>query len=433
MITFATLFLGLTLGPQSISLIVSDQVSRVEIVIDGSSVALLDGEPWLLEWDFGQSLLPHELVAIATDRQGHELGQARQWLNLPRNKAEVAIVVEGDSEGQHRSARLIWESLSGKEPRAASITFDDQPLAVTDLSSIPLPPHDPQELHFLRAELEFENNLTSTAEFIFGGPHLGEISSELTAVPVFLEGRRKLPAVAELSGWFMARSGQPEVIAAEKGEAAILVVRSFGSRENLHRIRAEEMSKPLPGAMWRRTALFGSQGWSLKIIWPISRLLVGKSIPFELFAYSEPLPDESGSLVRWLTEMDPPPELEGNERLADAVAVAGVNAAAKSRRRIVVLILGDPETDASSLSPDRVQKYLQALHVPLFVWSTVPSGSPTHGWGPTMDVSSPAQLERAVKLLFGSLDRQRIIWLDGFRLPQDIGLSSRAEGVRIAQ
>ncbi|MCP4205355.1 MAG: hypothetical protein GY769_25875, partial [bacterium] len=99
MIVFVTLFLGLVFGPQSISVIVGDEVDRVEIVVDGLRVAELADAPWSLEWDFGEDLAPRELEAVAFDAEGEEIGRARQWLNLPRQPAEAAILVRGGKNG----------------------------------------------------------------------------------------------------------------------------------------------------------------------------------------------------------------------------------------------------------------------------------------------------------------------------------------------
>ncbi len=433
MITFISLFLGLVIGPHTIVLMVSEPVIRVEIVVDGSKVAELAGKPWSLEFDFGDSLVPHELMAVGFDAEDHEVSRVRQWLNLPRQAAETVIAVEGDPEGEHRTARLTWESIAGKQPKNILVTFDQEPLHVTDPSSISLPPHDPGQIHFLRAELEFEGDVTSNAEFVFGGDQLEEISSELTAVPLEPLKSKKIPSVEKVAGWFEVPTGPLEVVAWERGAADIIIVPALGSLKDLHQIRNQEMSKPLPSSAWRRSILFGSQDWVLRLVWPISRVQAGIQTPFELFAHSAPPASESGNLLRWLTEIEPPPELEGSQRLSDAVAVAGVTVAGKRGRRAVVLVIGDEEADTSRLSPSQVQRYLRALHVPLQVWSTRPAGSATGSWGPSVDISSPGKLQKAMNQLFESLDGQQVVWLAGYHLPQDIELTLSAKDIRLVQ
>ncbi|HSN88583.1 MAG TPA: hypothetical protein VL025_17610, partial [Thermoanaerobaculia bacterium] len=86
-IAFLTLFFGLTLGSQPVELTVTGPVAAVEILLDGAPVARFDGPPWSGRIDFGQALLPHELVARALDDQGTEVSRVRQWVNLPRSHA----------------------------------------------------------------------------------------------------------------------------------------------------------------------------------------------------------------------------------------------------------------------------------------------------------------------------------------------------------
>lgn len=431
MITFLSIFLGLILGPQTISVAVGEGVANVDLYVDGSKVAALEHEPWSIEWDFGDELIPHELMAVALDSDGDEIGRARQWINLPRQPAEAAIVLRGsDKEGG--LAELTWESLSGSEPRQVRVVFDQVELPMADPRSIRLPPHDPEELHFIRAELEFADDVTSTVEFVFGGSFLDDVSSELTAIPVVLRKRKNLPSASELSSWFTTRSDSAEVVASEKGTAEILVVRDRSALEDLRAMKALEMSKPLPGAMWRRTAAFGRQDWTLRQIWPLSRWQLGARAPFELFAYSQPAPSESGSFLRWLIDIEPPPDLAGEQRLADAVAVAGVTASANHTRRAVVLVLGSDPEDDGSLAATQTRKYLQWLRVPLVVWSTAPGAQKADGWGPAVDVSTVPTLESAIDGLFDQLDRQRIVWLADYHLPQDIELTPAATGIHLA-
>ena len=118
---------------------------------------------------------------------------------------------------------------------------------------------------------------------------------------------------------------------------------------------------------------------------------------------------------------------------SDAVAVAGRGVAQRNRRRAVVLILGENPTDVSGLSAKLARQYLATVHVPLVVWSTDPQGGWAQaGWGEPRDISSVTLLEREVKALTALLDRQRIVWLEGFHLPQMISLAADARGLAFA-
>jgi hypothetical protein len=120
-------------------------------------------------------------------------------------------------------------------------------------------------------------------------------------------------------------------------------------------------------------------------------------------------------------------------RIADAVAVAGLQAMAQNRRRAVLLVLAGGEKDASRYDPTTVRRYLESLRVPLFVWTLgkPAPGSTAAAWGPSEDVSVVRNLYRAVAELRERLDSQRIVMVDGRLLPQSITLSPKALGIEL--
>ena len=116
--------------------------------------------------------------------------------------------------------------------------------------------------------------------------------------------------------------------------------------------------------------------------------------------------------------------------MVDAVAVAGLQAAAENYRRAVVLVLGREGEDESRYDPAAVRRYLESIHVPLFVWSLYgPESRAAKTWGGAEDVSTLYKLSKAVSRLRAELDAQRIVWLDGRHLPQAISLGAGADGV----
>ena len=97
----------------------------------------------------------------------------------------------------------------------------------------------------------------------------------------------------------------------------------------------------------------------------------------------------------------------------------------------MVLILDDLP-DRSAYTPEMVRRYLSKIRVPLFVWS-INSLAEASPWGPVEDISAPAKLDKAVRRLREELTAQRVIWLAGRYLPQQILLSSEARGIKLAQ
>ena len=453
MIAFASLFLGLIVGPEPVDLLVGDSVAVVEIRLDGETVDEIRREPWSLVCDFGSVLRPHELVAIAYDPEGHEIGRARQWVNLPRPPAEASVMLDGGQDGQGVIARLHWESVVALEPSAVTVTFDGRSVAVRDSRRIVLPDHDPEQLHFLRAELDFSRNVTTVLEITFGGSYADRSNVELTAVPVQLARGSALPPLQELRG-DLTRSGRAlTVVAAEEGPAEVIVVRDEKVRRMLHRIgRTSDKTRRRHARVGLKSNVAGSlrfrmglpKDHQVRFLWPFpdeprveprpgGAPAVDRGLGFDVLSPSQAFNSRDGGLYWLLTEYSPPFGGAREQRLADAVAVAGLLAAGRNRRRAVVLVTRADTADASIFTPEEVRSYLKRLRVPLLVW-TPEGASPqlAERWGSVAEVSSLSKLEHEVKALKRRLEHQRIIWVDGVHPPGEINLSSAREGMRLA-
>jgi hypothetical protein len=440
MIAFVSLFLGLVLGPQTVEVAVDPAVARVEIRLDDRLLGVLRGPPWRLECELGRELQPRELWAAAFDGEGRQVGVARQLLNLPRAPAEVGIVLEEGKDGRARSLRLTWESIAGANPRAIAVTLDGEPLPVRDPGRIELPPHNPAQLHFLRAELDFSDAVSSVAELSFGGTYSDQVTTDLTGVPVEVVDGVELPSPAGLAGWFLHDGAPLEVVAVEKGAADAVAVRDSGAMSALDGmarhlgalLRLRDVS-PAPGRALRHGLPLGPEQ-RLRLLWPFPQRQRGASSQFALFPSTQEFAPEDAGVYWLLARLRPPGRPGEPQNLADAVAVAGLNAAGRSRRRAVVLLLGPEPTDASELKPAEARGYLRSLRVPLRVWTMDPREvEAASGWEPTTLVSDPAALEQAVRELAESLDRQRIVWVRGTYLPQEIALSPQAAGIRLLE
>jgi hypothetical protein len=436
LVSFISLFLGLVVGFQTVAVEVAVPVARVEILLDGSSVKAFDSPPWSGQIDLGGELQPHELTAVAFDGNGVELDRTSQWINLPRKPAETTILLEHDRESQQQIARVSWESLAGDEPSAVRVEFDGRDLEFDDPRAIPLPPYDPAQLHFLRVELEFAGFVNSAAEITFGGTYMDQVNTELTAIPVVpAAGRKKLPQATELQDGFLARDKILRVAAVEKGQVDLIVVRDQGAWSELRQIRGQALSTPSSSRIlgtsdrqaWFKSDRAGWQAWTFQFLWPVPRRLDSGAGSYDLFSHSAKFSAAAGSLHGWLTTVEQPPEWTGDQRLADAVAIAAVTAASGNRRRGVLLVLGDETKDTSDAVPETIRRFLKSLAVPLFVWTIGPTAAIETPWGPTTDASSPRLMSRASRELFHHLERQRIVWLEGIHLPQQITLEPALE------
>ena len=416
-IAFLTLFLGLTLGPQPVELTVTGPVAAVELLLDGAPAGRIAGPPWQGQIDFGPSLVPHELVARALDAQGNEIGRAQQWLNLPRPPAEVDILLENGAEDRPVAARLTWQSLTGEKPSAIGVTFDDRPLILDADRRVQLPAWNPETGHVLTAELRFSGALTARRDVVFGGPWGEEVSTELTAVPVRLRPGKELPSPERMQGWFRA-AGRPLTVAAvEEGPAELLVVRDLATQDALDRMIAE----------YRRDYLKLGKEDVVRIIWPEARAVSGTGLPAELFDTSRDLTVRDGGLLWLLGRSVPRVGNPSRQRLADAVAVAGLQALYANHRRAVLLVLSGQPADKSRSDPALVRRYLESIRVPLIVWTLGDPAAPgVAAWGGAEGVASLVKMRKAFSLLEEELAAQRIVWIDGRYLPQAIEVSSEA-------
>ncbi len=441
MVTFASLILGLVVGVQSVEVLVDGPVAAVELFVDGVRQARLEAEPWVCGVDFGPQLRPHELVAVALDAEGRALDEARQWINLPRAPAEATIHIERQGEGGPARARVVWESVVGVRPLAARVEFDGRPIEVEDIRDFPLPPHDPDRLHHLQIELDFSDTVVSFVETTFGGAYSEEIQAQQTAVPVVLTASRGEPRAAELQGRFV-KSGEPlRVLAVDEGPSEIVIVRDRSAQGALDELSAVPYLRMIgrPGigrdvSLGRSPTLryAGKLPKELRVrfLFPFSRRWVREGLAFELFPPSPEYTRREGGLFWLLTAIRPPSLPLERQRLADAVAVAGMVAAARDRRRAVVLILGNDPRDSSQLTPSEVARYLDDLRVPHFVWRTADGGA--GDWGEGRPITTLSRLERELKAVLRHLQSQRIVWIEGLHLPQAISLAEGGEDVRMA-
>lgn len=441
MITFVTLFLGLLLGAQPVQVRVDEDVAAVELFLDGEPAGRLHGPPWRGRLDLGVELEPHHLEAVALDREGRELTRAERWINLPRPPAEVSLFLEQDAEGR-KTARLFWESVLGTKPESLRMELDGEPLAGADLSGVELPEVDPETVHFLRAELEFPDNVSTSSELVFGGGFRDAVDTRLTAVPVEAPGKSS-PTLTSLQGRLVEEGEPLSVVALEEGAMDLVLVPDGGALSLLRNLSLEWQSHSSVRTQYRTTqtsleaelrrTLPLPKELRLRFLWPFPRVRSrDRGIPFNLFLSTPELTQADGGLVWLLSRMAPPGGLDRSTRLATAVAVAGTVAAGRNRRRAVVLLWSGGEGDRSRIPALTVRRYLDHLRVPFRVWS-LKEDLPAPGWGETEDASTLLELERAYKRLSRDLERQRIAWVAGTHLPQRIEMVAGGRDLRLAR
>lgn len=434
MITFLSLFFGLITGTYPVELAVTGSVASVELMIDGRQAGRLHGPPWKTEIDFGKDLLPHEVTARALDAEDREVARAQEWVNLPHPSEKVEIVLESAGGAPPQAARIVWTNLEGEKPLSSTLIFDGLPVALDASGRAVLPAHDLKSLHLLTAEVRFSPLRVAHKDVAYGGEYGSEISTALTAVPVRAR-RGRLAAAEKLAGWFTA-GGQPAAVAAvEEGPAQLFVVRSPKAREMTRTLGA----RGLEAKASRRMGLGKEQ--RIRFLFPYPLRFESSAGLTDLFEFSPPFTAPQGGFPNLVEAVEQKPltdaarqrMLASERRIADAVAVAALEATTENRRRAVLLVISGNEPDASRYDPLTVRRFLAALRVPLFVWclSRPVFGSALAAWGDCVEVREATNLSSSIDRIRAELEAQRIVLVDGRHLPQSIALSPAATGIEL--
>lgn len=429
MVTFITLFLGLVVGTHPVEMAVSGPVTAVELRLDGETMGTARAEPWIIDCDFGEDLAPHELVAVAFDADGEEIGRARQWVNLPRSRAEAGLTLEQEPDGR-RLVRVSWQTMEGRDLRSVGVTFDGEPLAAAGPDRFILPPFNPAEVHLLVADVELEGGLAARAEAAVGGRSGSTVAIEMTAVPLVRKRIGRTPSPEELSGLLVQGDAPLTVAATEAGGGDIVVVRTPDALPGLGALGLGTDTRV-------QTTIRLEEGELVRFLSPVASRLAEPGLPYDLFPLSEPY--REGQLDHLLARVSFGAD-RGTPRISDALAAAGVEAAAGHRPRLVLLVLGEDDEDASRFSPAEALGYLERLRVSLVVWSTAmlgaarvsedrtPMSAPTP-WGTARVISSENRYLRSLADLRRILGSQFIAWVEGGHLPQSITPAPGARGL----
>jgi hypothetical protein len=423
-VVFTTLFLSLTTGAHPVAFAVEGPVSAVELHLDGQLVAVVSGEPWQCVCDFGQDLLPHLLVARALDGNGKVVAQTRQLVNVPRPDAETTILLQHDESGLPATARVVWQGVFLDEVKEARITLDGQQIPCPDLTRIELPAYEPQEIHLLSDELRLSESFVTRAQVTFGGLFGSNAQTELTAALVLLDDAETRLDVAGMDGWFTVGGKPAQVVAVERSRANLMIVQDETAADRLVRAGG------LIGVSLLQRAKDEEEQDRIRIVHPEAWSHDGASGQTHLFPilYSYRMGLQS---LRWyLCEHTRRPAYRKQQRLSDALAVAGVRAAAEGSRRAVLLIVDKNPDDFSEHSAGSACGYLRSLQVPLFVWSSAKKELVTP-WGDAELVNCYRRYEGVANRLFDHLSRQRVVWLNGSHLPNQLELTGKATGVQL--
>ena len=431
MIAFLTLLLGLVHGPVDVSLSASPEVARIELFVDGAKLLEI-GPPWRARVDLGLELAPHELVAVAYGARGERLGEARQWVNRARPRAEASFVLERDRDGRVLAARLFWRCLQQPRPLRTLVTFDGFPLAADDLSRIPIPPHAPSVSHVLLADLDFGGGIAATAIASFGGLQRDEAERHLTAFPIRITRPPGPKGPSALAGGFEAAGAPLAVAALEEGPAEVLFVLAGDARGDLDLLWRKDV-RPWPWPRRRPLSLVAgdlyafveSNPWTVR----------DENGPVHLYpSHGLRAAERAGSFLEDAQALSPFAPPKASPAIAESLAVSALAATARERRRATVLLLGGGARDEGPIDAARVRRFLARIRVPLHVWRISAGEVPAaEDWPDVVRATTIEEMGRAFEALRTDLASQRIVWLEGRHDPASISLTEKAAGVAVAR
>jgi hypothetical protein len=423
-IVFLTLYLGLIGGRQPVQVQVGPAVKSVRFLLDGREVGLMTSAPWTVIVDLGRPFEPHELVAVAYDRDGDEAGRVSQLINLPRPAAELTMDLQSDKNGTPTGVVLRWEQAYGAKPVLTTITVDGKPVHVDTGFRAQLPKLDAANPHVIAAQMRFSDLSLARQEMVItGGAVSDSISTELTPVVITGDLRGKNPTLERC----ISSNGVPlQTRAVETPEAQVYIIREPDAREFTAAIDPDHVTgRSWQGTLKARKEMPLEPGVTMRYTWPIMRRYESPGhIASNIFDISEALFSKDVGMTGVLTVSYNamaanfplrPVEPRSQRRFADAVAVAGLRAVTDGRRRAIVLVVDctfDPDRDRSTAEPEAVRHYLKSVGVPFFVWSVNgPRPDLELAWGDVEDISTPRQFQLAVKRLRATLAAQHVAWV----------------------
>lgn len=394
----AVLFtLGLVTGPFHVVVALDPSAEAaahtIEFVLDGEVMAEVTEPPWEARFDLGDELVPHDLVVISRDASGAELDRRVHRLNsgdAPGVEAPDAtpIAVLLDHRRRVPDGLPDWFEVDGQRAEVVDVTYPETEIWIV---------RDP------KAQLELDR----AARLGFAGAMgYGEVPADVL------------------------RAGRDATFDYLSQDANFIL-------RDKHRFQQAWDS-------WRQ--LFGfEEGTEIRFVSPWGAPVSKIERPRQIFSATRTVElYETGLLFETYATRP----LSSWFRLADAVGIAGLQAAGDHRRAVVMLTADLEFKDDSLFEPSQIRRLLADLGVPLFVWYIGHDEmDAVSEWGPSRLAAPSIGSAGAVvgepgggylrhfmseyQELKRTLARQRIVWLRGRHLPHEVSLNPEAEGVRL--
>lgn len=399
--------IGLIAGEVPVDVDLGPSRAPADLYLDGTKVCALSAASTRCMVDLGEDLHVHLLELVRRNPDGGAAERAARWVNRPGQEAEAAILLARRSADGICGGRLVFSHPAKQTPVKVSAEDNGRGLLIGDDGrSFRYPCPDTGVPHLITASAVFADGARAEAVTLAGG-FGSSTDAGLASVALVDDGASGRDCGA------LAASLGPQVTSA--GDTGFEVVFVLDPRARFRKLADSGRDTMMAGGRrfgsphptWRRAfaTLHSSAGlWYVRPDAILSRV--------NGFGQGR---------ERWLDELFAigAQGIDGDLRIADAVAASGLVAAAGPTRRAVVLILGSGgRDDVSTFTPAQARSYLAEVGVPLVVLRNGKRSD--DGWPDGLPVRNMAFLAAALEDLRASLDRQCIMWLPNDLEPQTV-------------
>ncbi|MDX2435432.1 MAG: hypothetical protein QNL88_00135, partial [Acidobacteriota bacterium] len=428
---------GLVTGEHSVDVDLGAGGEPAVLYLDGQKVCSMSATTTQCGVDFGDAPHVHLLELVRTDGSGEITGHASRWMNRPGQEAELVIQLAPRKANGVCGGKALWSHPSKKNPVLLEVTENGQILRIReDGRSFAFPCPDAKKPHVLAASAIFPDGRRAEAVALSGG-FGGVTEAGLSAVALTVDGDGQDPCSR-----VTAALGDTVQVADAAGFEIVFVLDPTAGYRTL---MASGWTKGMMPTTTSTTKQFdslvqqGSKGSDArpKNAWKRSESSLIDAEKMWFVLSNENLQRANGfsqGRPNWLMLMFNygSAKIEGNPRIADAIATSGLVAAAGPRRRAVVAILGNrPDKDGSGFTAEQAQNYLAVFGVPLFVLRN--GKLRVDGWPEGVPVITMEATADALEAVNANIERQCVTWFPGdahlreiaASLPDGIALSGR--------
>ena len=397
-----TFSVGVVAGKHLIEVDLGPTGKPAELYLDGELVCSPEPASPVCPVDMGEAPRVHLLELIRRNTAGDEVARAERWINRPGQEAELSMRLTDRTNNGVCGGHVVWLHPLKQAPVGLDVTHNGRRLRIAeDGRSFAFPCPDPQEPNMLVASAIFPDGSRAGAVTMTGG-FGGREGVTVTAVPLIGRNPGLTTCAAVTAGL-----GPSTTAIEDTGFEVVFVLDPFASYRGVVDTPGARGQR---GNAWRRSEASLHDAEMLWFVTPdteLGRMNAFAGIMKRGFRVS------SGR-AKWLNnlfQVGMRPH-KGDVRLADAVAASGLVAAARPRRRAIVLILGNrAERDDSLFSAEQAQAYLSEIAVPLLVIRTAKVRD--DGWPTGVKAHNMQSLATTLEALKERLDRQCIVWFHG--------------------